>query len=87
MRPVENVTWYDAVYFYNALSEKLGLTKVYTITVTTVDLDNHITAANVTRVANANGWAGTPQKNIPLHTILYARGCFVVISFKGFLIP
>ena len=54
-RPVENVTWYDAVYFCNALSEKLNLTKAYTIEVTDVD-SNHITDANVTPVANANGY-------------------------------
>ncbi len=56
LRPVENVSWYDAVYFCNALSEKLGLTKAYTITVTTVDSDNHITAATVTPVAGVNGY-------------------------------
>ena len=57
-RPVENVTWFDAVYFCNALSEKLGLTKAYTIEVTTVSAttDGHITAATVTPVANANGY-------------------------------
>ena len=57
-RPVENVTWYDAVYFCNALSENLGLTKAYTIEVTTVSAttDGHITAATVTPVANANGY-------------------------------
>ncbi len=56
LRPVENVTWYDAVYFCNALSEKLGLTKAYTITVTTVDSAKHITEATVTPVAGANGY-------------------------------
>ena len=54
-RPVENVTWYDAVYFCNALSEKLNLTKAYTIEVTEVT-SNHITGATVTLVANANGY-------------------------------
>ena len=54
-RPVENVTWYDAVYFCNALSEKLNLTKAYTIEVTEVT-SNHITGAPVTLVANANGY-------------------------------
>ena len=54
-RPVENVTWYDAVYFCNALSEKSNLTKAYTIEVTGVR-SNHITGATVTPVANANGY-------------------------------
>ena len=54
-RPVENVTWYDAVYFCNALSEKLNLTKAYTIEVTGVS-SNHIAGATVTPVANANGY-------------------------------
>ena len=53
--PVENVTWYDAVYFCNALSEKMNYTKAYTITVTTVS-SGHITEADVALVANANGY-------------------------------
>jgi len=30
-RPVERVSWYDAVYFCNKLSEKMGLTPVYSV--------------------------------------------------------
>ena len=55
-RPVEGVTWYDAVYFCNAKSEKEGLTPAYTISVTTIDSENHITAADVTLVDDANGY-------------------------------
>ncbi len=55
-RPVEGVTWYDAVYFCNAKSAKEGLTPAYNITVTSVDSNNHITAADVSLVANANGY-------------------------------
>ena len=53
--PVESVTWYDAVYFCNALSEKLNYTKAYTITVTSVS-SGHITAADVSLVENAKGY-------------------------------
>ena len=53
--PVEQVTWYDAVFFCNALSEKMNYTKAYAITVTTVS-DGHITAADVALVANSNGY-------------------------------
>ena len=55
-RPVEGVTWYDACYFCNALSEKLGLTKAYNITVETVSTNGNITKATVTPVAGANGY-------------------------------
>ena len=55
-RPVEGVTWYDAVWYCNALSEKEGLTKAYIIEVTTVNSSNHITAANVTLNKNATGY-------------------------------
>ena len=55
-RPVEGVTWYDAVYFCNVLSEKLGLTKAYVIEVLAVDLEGHIYTGTVTPVAKANGY-------------------------------
>lgn len=57
-RPVGNVTWYDAVYFCNVLSEKLNLTKAYTIQITAVnsETNGHITEATVTLVAGANGY-------------------------------
>ncbi|MEE1211412.1 MAG: SUMF1/EgtB/PvdO family nonheme iron enzyme [Treponema sp.] len=57
-RPVEGVKWYDAVYFCNALSEKLNLTKAYVIEVSSVSskTNGHIEEATVTPVANANGY-------------------------------
>ena len=50
------MTWYDAVYFCNALSEKTNLTKAYDITGITVDADGNITDATVTLVSGANGY-------------------------------
>ncbi len=55
-RPAEGMTWYDAVYFCNALSEKTGLTNAYTITNITVNSYGNITSAAVELVANANGY-------------------------------
>ena len=54
-RAAEGMTWYDAVYFCNALSEKTNLIKAYNITVTKVS-DGIITAATVTLVSGANGY-------------------------------
>ena len=60
-RPVENVTWYDSVWYCNALSEKEGLTKAYNIEVTKVYQQRgktgyYIDSANVTLNKNANGY-------------------------------
>ena len=55
-RPVEGVTWYDACYFCNALSEKMGLEKAYEITEITVGENLNITEATVTPVKGANGY-------------------------------
>ena len=55
-RPVEGVTWYDAVYYCNARSEKERLTAAYDITVTSVSSYGNITAATVTLVDGANGY-------------------------------
>ena len=60
-RPVEGVTWYDSVWYCNALSEKEGLTKAYNIEVTQVKQRSgktgyYIEVANVTLNKNANGY-------------------------------
>ena len=60
-RPVEGVTWYDAVWYCNALSEKEGLTKAYNIEVKKVKQASgktgyYINSANVTLNKNSNGY-------------------------------
>ena len=58
-RPVESITWYDAVWYCNALSEKLKLKPVYKITVTevtSINRSSHITAAEVELIPDANGY-------------------------------
>ena len=55
-RPVEQVTWYDAVEFCNKLSVLEGLTPVYTITGRTPKNGYPITAAAVTADFTKNGY-------------------------------
>ncbi len=60
-RPVEGVTWYDAVWYCNALSEKAGLEKAYNIEVTEVKQKDgktgySIYGATVTLNKDANGY-------------------------------
>ena len=60
-RPVEGVTWFDAVWYCNALSEKKGLSKAYNIEVVQVKQESgktgyHIWSANVTLNTKANGY-------------------------------
>lgn len=64
-RPVDNVTWYDAVYFCNKLSELKGLEPVYTIEDIVVGTDGetdpddhylHIKSATVTSENTKNGY-------------------------------
>lgn len=60
-RPVDNVTWYDAIYFCNKLSELKGREPVYTIEDIVVgqsDSDglNHIVYADVTILEKKNGY-------------------------------
>ena len=60
-RPVEGVTWYDAVWYCNTLSAKEGLTPAYDIEVINVEqVDGktgyYIYNANVTLIHNSNGY-------------------------------
>ena len=60
-RPVEGVTWYDAVWYCNALSAKVGLSPAYNIKVTGVGkiygkTGYSISEATVTLNEDANGY-------------------------------
>jgi len=55
-RPVEQVTWYDAVEFCNKLSKREGLQQVYTISGRTPAKGNPITDAAVTADWSKNGY-------------------------------
>jgi formylglycine-generating enzyme required for sulfatase activity len=55
-RPVEQVTWYDAVEFCNKLSTVAGRTAAYTITGRTPSTGYPITSATVAIVTGANGY-------------------------------
>lgn len=64
-RPVDNVTWYDAIYFCNKLSELKGREPVYTIENIVVGTDGdtdpndpylHIKSATVTIYNTKNGY-------------------------------
>jgi len=55
-RPVEMVTWFDAIEFCNKLSEREGLTPVYTITGRTPPIGYPIINATVTANWSNNGY-------------------------------
>lgn len=54
-RPADNITWYDAVYFCNALSKKAGLAEAYKITVKEVE-KGKIIDADVELVQGSKGY-------------------------------
>lgn len=55
-RPVENVSWYDAVWYCNELSSRKGYKNAYKITVEEINREGSITAATVTLDITANGY-------------------------------
>ncbi len=57
LRPVESVTWYDAVYFCNELTKKLMSEEHCVYTITNVSkTGNHITSADVDIDLNKKGY-------------------------------
>lgn len=56
LRPVEMVSWFDAVYFCNRLSEIEGYDAVYTITDIVRDSSMSITSATVIQDITKNGY-------------------------------
>lgn len=55
-RPVENISWYDAVYYCNALSNKTGKICAYKIEIAEIDRTGSITSATVELDITANGY-------------------------------
>lgn len=55
-RPVENISWYDAVYYCNALSNKTGKICAYKIEIEEIDRTGSITSATVELDITANGY-------------------------------
>ena len=55
-RPVENISWYDAVYYCNALSNKTGKKCAYKIELEEIDRTGSITSATVELDITANGY-------------------------------
>ena len=56
-RPVENISWYDAVYYCNALSNKTGKKCAYKIEIKEInDRTGSITSATVELDITANGY-------------------------------
>jgi len=53
-RPVEGVSWYDSVMFFNALSRKVGLEPVYEIDKDRKDPNNHQDLDDVKWLVQAN---------------------------------
>jgi formylglycine-generating enzyme required for sulfatase activity len=54
-RPVEEITWFDAVNYCNVLSNAEGLRRAYSVSEATYD-GNHIIDASVGWFQNANGY-------------------------------
>lgn len=56
-KPMQKMTWYDAIYFCNRLSDRCGLEKVYTLSDVVCDIQNsRITSAKVSVDLTKNGY-------------------------------